>query len=98
MTKKSIETSDIILAATLKVKGFKLDKIEKQGSRGIFCFSEVDIVFLKYKNPVGIITKNSLIERDIDILTEFDLGKCLVEPVAFNNSVKSLTTATRRII
>lgn len=76
MTKKSIETSDIILAATLKVKGFKLDKIEKQGSRGIFCFSEVDI----------------------DILTEFDLGKCLVEPVAFNNSVKSLTTATRRII
>ena len=76
MTKTSIETSDIILAATLKVKGFKLDKIEKQGSRGIFCFSEVDI----------------------DILTEFDLGKCLVEPVAFNNSVKSLTTATRRII
>jgi DNA repair photolyase len=29
-------------------------------------------VFLKYKNPVGIITKNSLIERDIDILTELD--------------------------
>jgi len=27
-------------------------------------------VFLKYKNPVGIITKNSLIERDLDILIE----------------------------
>ncbi len=27
-------------------------------------------VFLKYKNPVGVITKNSLITRDIDILSE----------------------------
>jgi len=27
-------------------------------------------VFLKFKHPVGIITKNSLVERDIDILTE----------------------------
>lgn len=27
-------------------------------------------VFLKYKNPVGIITKNSLILRDVDILLE----------------------------
>jgi hypothetical protein len=76
MTKKNIESSDIILAATLKVKGFKLDKIEKQGSRGIFCFSDIDI----------------------DILSEFDLGKCLVEPVAFNNAIRALTTATRRII
>ncbi len=29
-------------------------------------------VFLKYKNPVAIITKNSLIERDLDILTELN--------------------------
>lgn len=29
-------------------------------------------VFLKYKNPVGIITKNSLIERDLDILIELN--------------------------
>lgn len=27
-------------------------------------------VFLKYRHPVGIITKNSLIERDIDILSQ----------------------------
>lgn len=27
-------------------------------------------VFLKYRNPVGIITKNALIQRDIDILSE----------------------------
>lgn len=29
-------------------------------------------VFLKYKNPVAIITKNSLIERDLDILTKLN--------------------------
>jgi hypothetical protein len=73
--KRSIETSDIVLAATLKVHGFKLDRIEKQGSRGIFCFSAVDE----------------------DLLKDFDLGKSLVEPVAFNNAIKALTTATRRI-
>jgi len=27
-------------------------------------------VFLKYRNPVGLITKNALVERDIDILRE----------------------------
>lgn len=73
--KKHIETSDIVLAATLKVKGQKLDRIDKQGNRGIFCFSDVDEAMLQ----------------------EFDLGKSMVEPVAFNNAIKALTTATRRI-
>jgi hypothetical protein len=73
--KRSIETSDIVLAATLKVHGYKLDRIEKQGNRGIFCFVDVDDA----------------------VLNDFDLGKSLVEPVAFNNSIKALTTATRRI-
>ena len=74
--KRHIETSDIVLAASLKVKGFKLDRIEKQGNRGIFCFADVDD----------------------GALSEFDLGKSLVEPVSFNNAIKALTTATRRII
>lgn len=74
--KKHIETSDIVLAASLKVKGYRLDKIEKQGNKGIFCFADVDE----------------------SALSEFDLGKCTVEPVAFNNAIKALTTATRRII
>lgn len=73
---RNIETSDIVLAAALKVKGYKLDRIEKKGSRGIFCFANVEE----------------------NILAEFDLGKCLVEPVSFNNAIKALTTATRRII
>lgn len=73
--KRHIETSDIVLAATLKVMGQKLDRIDKQGNRGIFCFSDIDE----------------------ELLVSFDLGKSLVEPVAFNNAVKALTTATRRI-
>jgi hypothetical protein len=71
-----IETNDIVLAAALKVKGYKLDRIEKQGTRGTFCFADVDK----------------------EVLDEFDLGQVLVEPVAFNNAIKALTTATRRII
>ena len=74
--KRQIETSDIVLAASLKVKGYKLDRIEKQGNRGIFCFADVDDA----------------------VLSEFDLGKAVVEPVSFNNAIKALTTATRRII
>lgn len=76
MSTRHIETSDIVLAASLKIHGFKLDRIEKQGNRGIFCFADVDDSFL----------------------SEFDLGKCLVEPVSFNNAIKALTTATRRIV
>lgn len=71
-----VETSDIVLAATLKVQGFRLDRIEKDGKRGIFCFSDVEST----------------------ALTEFNLGQALVEPVALNNAVKALTTATKRIL
>lgn len=73
---KDIETSDIVLAAMLKVKGYKLDNISKNGSRGTFLFSNVD--------P--------------RIMTEYDLGQASVEPVGFNNAIKSLTTAVRRIL
>lgn len=37
----NVQTTDIVLAATLKVKGYKLDQIEKDGKRGVFCFTEV---------------------------------------------------------
>lgn len=75
MNKQLVSTSDIVLAATLKVKGYKLDRIEKNGNRGIFYFPDIDN----------------------EILEEYDLGQSLVEPVALNNAIKSLTTATRRI-
>jgi hypothetical protein len=42
MSKKTIETQDIVLAATLKVLGYRLDHIEKVGNKGIFHFVNVD--------------------------------------------------------
>lgn len=39
---KTIETQDIVLAATLKVLGYRLDHIEKIGNKGIFNFVDVD--------------------------------------------------------
>jgi hypothetical protein len=39
---KTIETQDIVLAAALKVLGYRLDTIQKIGNKGIFFFSEVD--------------------------------------------------------
>jgi len=42
MSKKSIETQDIVLAATLKVLGYRLDTIQKVGNKGIFFFNDVD--------------------------------------------------------
>lgn len=51
-------------------------------------------IFLKYKHPVGIITKNALILRDLDIL------KALAKDhlIAVNISVTSLSESTRRIL
>ena len=42
MSKKTIETQDIVIAATLKVLGYRLDTIQKIGNKGIFFFNEVD--------------------------------------------------------
>lgn len=40
--KKSIETQDIVLAASLKVLGYRLETIQKVGNKGIFFFGDVD--------------------------------------------------------
>ncbi len=75
-SRQTISTSDIVLAATLKVKGFILNRIEKNGNKGIFIFDDVEVA----------------------VIEDYDLCKCLVEPIAFNNAIKALTTATRRIV
>ncbi|WP_149304430.1 PA0069 family radical SAM protein [Pareuzebyella sediminis] len=51
-------------------------------------------VFHKYKHPVGIITKNALILRDLDILKE--LAKDGL--IGVNISITSLSEDTRRIL
>lgn len=42
MAEKQIHTQDIVLAATLKVLGFNLNHIEKNGNKGTFIFDNVD--------------------------------------------------------
>lgn len=42
-----ITTHDIVLAATLKVTGFKMTSLVKQGNKGLFTFVNVDANFLK---------------------------------------------------
>lgn len=67
-------TTDIVLAACLKLKQYKLATIEKEGNKGIFVFENVPS----------------------DVITEYDLGNWLVEPIMFNNMIKQLTTSVFR--
>ncbi len=69
------KTSDIILAACLKITEANMVKIELNGNKGTFIFEDVDAEYID----------------------DYDLGKCLVEPVTFNNAVKQLTTSVRRM-
>ena len=71
------KTTDIILAACLKINGYALEGINKGDSnKGIFVFKNVPKEFV----------------------SEYDLGKMLVEPVTFNNAIKQLTTSVRRML
>lgn len=69
------KTTDITLAAFLRLSGCQMTGIEKQGQKGTFVFIEVDD----------------------QLIIDYDLGKALVEPVAFNNAIKQLTTSVRRM-
>ena len=71
----TFRTTDIILASVLKLKGFSLIDIERNGNKGTFVFSKVSDQIIK----------------------DFDLGKILIEPVSFNNTIKQLTTSVRRM-
>lgn len=51
-------------------------------------------VFYKYRHPVGIITKNALILRDLDVLRQLNEHQL----VGVNISVTSLSEKTRRLL
>lgn len=75
MKDKFFKTSDIILAACLRLENHNMVMIEKEGNKGTFVFENVDPEFVR----------------------NYDLGKARVEPVAFNNMIKQLTTSVRRM-
>ena len=71
MIRQEYITSDIVLAASLKLSNTPMDRISiRDGRRGEFIFRNVD---------------EELIDKVM-------MGKILVEPYAFHNEVKHLTT------
>lgn len=68
-------TSDIVLAACLRLNEVELISIEVTGNKGTFVFANVDAEFIN----------------------DYDLGRRQVEPVAFNNMIKQLTTSVKRM-
>lgn len=91
-----------LLEDLLKKKSWKAHAIVMSGNTDCYQPAEKEFqltrkcleIFLKYRHPVGIITKNSLILRDLDIL------KLLAKDslIAVNMSITSLSEDTRRIL
>lgn len=69
------KTTDIVLAAYLKIQGFTMQSIDLSGKQGTFIFADVD--------P--------------EVVNQYFLGNATVEPVAFHNAIRQLTTACKRM-
>lgn len=91
-----------LLESKLKSKNWKAATIVLSGNTDCYQPAERQFeitraclgVFLKYRHPVGIITKNALILRDLDLLTQLAKDNL----IAVNVSVTSLSETTRRIL
>lgn len=91
-----------LLEAKLKSKRWKASTIVLSGNTDCYQPAEKKFeitraclkVFLKYRHPVGVITKNALILRDLDIIKELAKDQL----VGVNVSVTSLSEKTRRIL
>ncbi|WP_142784401.1 PA0069 family radical SAM protein [Changchengzhania lutea] len=91
-----------LLEAVLKKKSWKAHPIVMSGNTD--CYQPAERiyqitrkcleVFLKYKHPVGIITKNALILRDLDLLKALAQDRLLSVTI----SLTSLSEDTRRIL
>ena len=91
-----------LLEAKLKSKNWKACTIVLSGNTDCYQPAEQQFkitracleIFLKYRHPVGIITKNVLILRDLDILKKLAADGL----VGVNVSITSLSEKTRRIL
>lgn len=91
-----------ILEKYLKKKSWKAHTIVMSGNTDCYQPAEQKFeitrqclqVFLKYKHPVAIITKNALILRDLDILKQLAKDNL----ISVNVSITSLSEDTRRIL
>jgi len=91
-----------LLEAKLKNKNWKAKTITLSGNTDCYQPAEKKFkitraclkIFIKYRHPVGIITKSALILRDLDLLKELAKNQL----VGVNISVTSLSEETRRIL
>ncbi|WP_419213364.1 PA0069 family radical SAM protein [Maribacter sp. X9] len=91
-----------LLEAKLRSKSWKACTIVLSGNTDCYQPAEQEFqltrkcleVFLKYRHPVGVITKNGLILRDLDILKQLNEYGL----IGVNISVTSLSEKTRRIL
>ena len=91
-----------LLENHLKKKSWKAQTIVMSGNTDCYQPAEKQFeitrqcleVFLKYKHPTAIITKNSLILRDMDLLKALSIDNL----ISVNVSITSLSENTRRIL
>lgn len=91
-----------LLEEKLKSKNWKAHTIVMSGNTDCYQPAEKKYritrqcleLFLKYKHPVGIITKNALIARDLDILSELAKDNL----IGVNVSITSLSEKTRMLL
>jgi len=92
----------VLLEQLLKKKSWKAHTIVMSGNTDCYQPAEKKFkitrqcleVFLKYKHPVAIITKNALILRDLDLLKALSKDNL----IHVNVSITSLSETTRRVL
>ena len=96
------EKAPVLLEQKLKSKSWKAETIVLSGNTDCYQPAEQNYkltracleVFLKYRHPVGIITKNSLLLRDLDIIEELNKYNL----VGIHISVTTLNERLRRVL
>ena len=96
------KTAPKLLKTLLKKKSWKAHPIVMSGNTDCYQPAEKNFqltrkcleVFLKYKHPTAIITKNALILRDLDLLKALAQNNL----ISVNVSITSLSEDTRRIL
>lgn len=92
------ENAHLLLEKEFQKKSYKPDLIMFSGNTD--CYQPVERklkitrkaleICLKYRNPVAVITKNSLIQRDIDILSELNELKLVSVSISITSLNKDL--------
>lgn len=65
----TFETTDIVLAACLRIKGFKMTNIVKQGNKGTFVFDEVQEEVVDQYDLGSLLVEPRALNNEIKALT-----------------------------